>query len=643
MFELVRPSPEVPWTLPSETLNHTFPFETSSLCCTLFYINPYLPDAENRSILETIHQNLFTYLKSWLYYYPWYDSSVKVFLVTDFKSNTSSSTFHSYNYIYIELIFDDYLIDEWLLTYLLFEFSKIDSDNYNKNDMFINFFDSDGVFLLIEAADHIPIWLEPSNSFNRIWLNNGNLKIIPNDFNPDKNLTLNQSLYYLNNFIFKLNLSNDFNNKIITKLNNYQVYALQNIISFTVRIQKDLFHFLLTYNNYFQKKNPINETDLKLITHNNINNHEFLNLFNLVSKSFVFFIKEKLPTNTVSKNFSNNFRKENLVPVNLKTSALTYNMLQYYINSKAASSDSQNYIDDDKDIDLQYKMGNALLSGLDNIISNQLYPELNKFIDKNKFDFQDYNLSNSQIINFNNFIDSDPLQSKLIDSKIITEKVLSNPDVSTNDDILDNSNETENINQKNVFNKLNDFFDDTGAGLDGVEVRSSNSISSSSSSFSDYDKRSKTEVEKAREYLGSEKVDIDEDDFFEYFLTNALQIPMKDLDAYRSLTGSSSLKNNDTTKLKKQKKELNIQDYNDESDYKSDSSSDHYYDYDSNTGVEGDKNGVFNLKESDLTSQFSALKNLLSSIRLDGGVSGPTSTLFNNLDLSKDDLNEKQQ
>ena len=39
--------------------------------------------------------------------------------------------------------------------------------------------DTDGEFLLIEAANVLPSWVTPENSTNRLWLNNGNLHLIP--------------------------------------------------------------------------------------------------------------------------------------------------------------------------------------------------------------------------------------------------------------------------------------------------------------------------------------------------------------------------------------------------------------------------------------------------------------------------------
>jgi len=50
--------------------------------------------------------------------------------------------------------------------------------------LFIRVFDDDGEFLLIESAHHIPKWLNPETSFNRVWIHCGKLHIIPLPISP---------------------------------------------------------------------------------------------------------------------------------------------------------------------------------------------------------------------------------------------------------------------------------------------------------------------------------------------------------------------------------------------------------------------------------------------------------------------------
>lgn len=69
--------------------------------------------------------------------------------------------------------FDQNIEEEWLIIYLLYELSKFD------HDLVIKVHDDDGEILLIEAAEHLPRWLESSKSKNRVFIHAGKLHIIP--------------------------------------------------------------------------------------------------------------------------------------------------------------------------------------------------------------------------------------------------------------------------------------------------------------------------------------------------------------------------------------------------------------------------------------------------------------------------------
>ena len=69
----------------------------------------------------------------------------------------------------------DCVDDEWFLTFLLLELSRA------MPCLSCRIWDADGDFPLIEAAEHLPAWLDPANSKNRVWLRGGALHIIPLD------------------------------------------------------------------------------------------------------------------------------------------------------------------------------------------------------------------------------------------------------------------------------------------------------------------------------------------------------------------------------------------------------------------------------------------------------------------------------
>ncbi|KAL1407108.1 hypothetical protein Q8F55_006522 [Vanrija albida] len=67
----------------------------------------------------------------------------------------------------------DAVDDEWLVVWLLREVSK------RWPELVISIRDSDGEFLLIEAAHELPAWVSPENADNRLWLAGGHLHLLP--------------------------------------------------------------------------------------------------------------------------------------------------------------------------------------------------------------------------------------------------------------------------------------------------------------------------------------------------------------------------------------------------------------------------------------------------------------------------------
>ncbi|TGJ71179.1 hypothetical protein EYR41_003164 [Orbilia oligospora] len=69
--------------------------------------------------------------------------------------------------------FGESIDDEWFTVFLLREISKLFPQ------LWIRVADTDGEFLLIEAAHALPKWLSPEVADNRVWISNGALRIIP--------------------------------------------------------------------------------------------------------------------------------------------------------------------------------------------------------------------------------------------------------------------------------------------------------------------------------------------------------------------------------------------------------------------------------------------------------------------------------
>jgi hypothetical protein len=58
--------------------------------------------------------------------------------------------------------YGDSIEDEWVIVYLLRELTRV------HKDLWVKLVDSDGEFLLIEAAGSLPSWLEPEVADNRV-------------------------------------------------------------------------------------------------------------------------------------------------------------------------------------------------------------------------------------------------------------------------------------------------------------------------------------------------------------------------------------------------------------------------------------------------------------------------------------------
>lgn len=112
--------------------------------------------------------------------------------------------------------FGDSVADEWLIVYLLFEVSK------NFTDAWIRVYDTDGEFLLIEAAKTLPKWLNPDIAENRVWMSNGHLRVIPLDeSSTSRNLSLQDALAFIETQPDKLVISPFMEDEAFRRVREY--------------------------------------------------------------------------------------------------------------------------------------------------------------------------------------------------------------------------------------------------------------------------------------------------------------------------------------------------------------------------------------------------------------------------------------
>ncbi|KAL4240442.1 hypothetical protein ACF0H5_001234 [Mactra antiquata] len=77
------------------------------------------------------------------------------------------------SHLFGETNFAENVQDEWFIVYLLFQLTK------HFKGLVVRVIDCDGEFMLIEAADVLPKWLNPEKAENRVYIYNGELHIIP--------------------------------------------------------------------------------------------------------------------------------------------------------------------------------------------------------------------------------------------------------------------------------------------------------------------------------------------------------------------------------------------------------------------------------------------------------------------------------
>ncbi|KAK5113486.1 hypothetical protein LTR62_003355 [Meristemomyces frigidus] len=135
--------------------------------------------------------------------------------------------------------FGDSVADEWLVVYLLLELSK------SCPDAWILVYDNDGEFLLVEAANALPKWLNPEIAENRVWLNNGHLRIIPIDDGPsDGNLALLSALKFIQSSADKLIISPFVEDEAFYRLQGYPAAISSSLHHALVSIPRPLAYLL---------------------------------------------------------------------------------------------------------------------------------------------------------------------------------------------------------------------------------------------------------------------------------------------------------------------------------------------------------------------------------------------------------------
>lgn len=108
---------------------------------------------------QKIMTRAYTIAEPWIKDYIWQDQSFSLVQQQDFSVKGATR-------------FGDCVEDEWFIVWILRTLSE------QMTDIYVQVTDSDGEFLLIESAMHLPRWLDPEVAHNRAWILEGQFVII---------------------------------------------------------------------------------------------------------------------------------------------------------------------------------------------------------------------------------------------------------------------------------------------------------------------------------------------------------------------------------------------------------------------------------------------------------------------------------
>lgn len=135
----------------------------------------------------------------------------------------------------------DSIEDEWLIVYILRELTK------QFPSLWVRVSDSDGEFLLVEAANVLPKWLSPENDANRAWIHDGQLRIIPLRSDGDvqsKDMTLPEAVKTLQSAADTLVHSTFVEAEAFYRLEKYPGQIQESIHHALVTIPRRLAHVI---------------------------------------------------------------------------------------------------------------------------------------------------------------------------------------------------------------------------------------------------------------------------------------------------------------------------------------------------------------------------------------------------------------
>lgn len=142
------------------------------------------PDLKGNALslleLQALLDSLTAAIDSLSKQYIWFKDSLTLHLIVPVPNDKNPNDKNSPPHFTGTVKFLDSIEDEWFITYIALKLSE------SYRNVSICCTDTDGQFLLIEAADFIPDWIDPENGENRVWIRKGQLHIVALD-EPGRN------------------------------------------------------------------------------------------------------------------------------------------------------------------------------------------------------------------------------------------------------------------------------------------------------------------------------------------------------------------------------------------------------------------------------------------------------------------------
>ncbi|XP_024992712.1 protein ecdysoneless homolog [Cynara cardunculus var. scolymus] len=221
--------------LPEDTVFFSI-FPDFSLSSDLKYQNSKT-DPLLSSQLQCLHLQILQTLSCYTTSYIWQHEPFSLSLSTQASCAFCPSSSNQFPHLHGKLRYGDNLEDEWFVVFLLFEISC------KFPNLSIRVWDTDGEFLLIEAAFHLPKWLNPETSTNRIFIRGGNLHIVPNNHFPSVP-TLFDALLYVMKCEDKTKASSSVQLAIKHRIGDYPDRAIKNMHRVRVQVPALVAHVL---------------------------------------------------------------------------------------------------------------------------------------------------------------------------------------------------------------------------------------------------------------------------------------------------------------------------------------------------------------------------------------------------------------